>query len=118
MFSGPAFFLSLCLLSPVQTPRDSIQLHHEKAETLRRSGNYSGAEAEYRAVLGEAYQKLSRVRLAQANYSAAINALEAAAIYRADSSDLLVDLGVAYFHAGRYDYALKPLSQAVAQRPN
>ena len=78
MFSGIAFFLLLSLQHPVQAPRDTIQLHYERAEALRRSGNLVGAEAEFTAMLGEAYHKLGRVRSAEANYDAAVNALEAA----------------------------------------
>ena len=118
MLFGLAVSLLLFVLAPVQTPRDSIRLRHEKAEALRRSGNYQGAEAQYVALLGEAYQKLSRVRSAQTNYAAAINALEAAALYQGESDELLIALGIAYFHAGLYDKALKPLSQAVSQRPD
>ena len=118
MFFGTACFLFLSLLLPVQTPRDSIRLRHEKAEALRRSGDYPGAEAQYVALLGEAYQNLSRLRLAQTNYVAAINALEAAVLYKGDSDEPLIALGVAYFQAGHFDKALKPLSQAVSQRPD
>ncbi|MEK6282378.1 MAG: tetratricopeptide repeat protein [Acidobacteriota bacterium] len=118
MFSGPALFLLLFSLLPVQTSRDSIQLHYEKAEALRRSGNLSGAEFEFTAMLGEAYHRLGRVRLAQANYAAAVNALETAAAYRPDSDAVLIDLGVAYFHAAQYDKALNPLSKAASRSPN
>src|SRR5687768_54507 len=103
MFYGVAFFLLLVSLPPVQTSRDSIQLHYQKAEALRRSGNLSGAEAEFTAILGEAYYQLGRVSSAQANYATAVHALEAAAGYRPDSDPILIDLGVAYFHAAQYE---------------
>src|SRR5687767_5933876 len=118
MLSGPALFLLLLSLLPVQTPRDSIQLHYEKAEALRRSGNLSGAEAEFTAILAQGYHKLGRVRLAQADYAAAVKAVEAAASYAPDSEPLLIDLGVAYFHAAQYNKALNPLTKAALLRPN
>jgi tetratricopeptide (TPR) repeat protein len=118
MFLAPTFALFLFLFFPVQTSRDLIRLHHEKAEALRHARNLKGAEAEYRAVLGEAYQKLGRVRSAETNYPAAVNALEAATLYRPDSDDLLIDLGIAYFHAEQYEKALAPLSTAASRSPN
>lgn len=110
--------LLLLLLIAFQSHGESIRLHHEKAEALRRSGNLSGAEAEYTAILGEAYYKLGRVRSAQANYGAAINAFEAAVGYPPDSDELLIDLAIAYFHAEQYDKALKPLTTAASRRPS
>jgi len=116
MFSGLALFLVLSL-HPVQTSRDSIQLHHQKAEALRRSGDPIGAEVEYTAILAEAYHRLGRVRSAQADYVAAITALDTAAGYRADSDEVLIDLAVAYFHAEQYDNALNPLVKIASRNP-
>jgi len=118
MSSGSAFFLLLFLLLPVQTPRDSIQLHYEKAETLRRSGNFSAAEAEYTAILGEAYYKLGRARLAQSNYAGSVDALEAAANYNTQSDEVLIELAIAYFQTEQYDKALDPLKRVVSRTPN
>src|SRR5258705_11017556 len=116
MSSAVACLLLLVSLLSLQTPRDSFQLHYEKAEALRRSGNLTGAEAEFRAILGEAYHKLGRVRSAQGNYAAAVIPLEAAAGVRPDSDELLIDLAIAYFHAEQYEKALIPLSKAVSLR--
>src|SRR5688500_6337367 len=118
MLSCPALFLLLLSLLPVQTPRDSIQLHYEKAEALRRSGNLSGAEAEFTAILAQGYHKPRRVRLAQADDAAAVKAVEAAASYAPDAEPLLIDLCVAYFHAAQYNQALNPLTKAALLRPN
>jgi tetratricopeptide (TPR) repeat protein len=118
MFSGVALFLVLFSLLPIQTSRGSFQIHHEKAEALRRSGNLSGAEAEYKAILGEAYHRLGRVSSAERNYAAAINAFEVAVGYLPDSDELLIDLAIAYFHAEQYAKALKPLTTAASRRPN
>ncbi len=49
MSFGVASFCSSFHSFLSRAPRDSIQLHYEKAEALRRSGNLSGAEAEYAA---------------------------------------------------------------------
>ena len=114
MFSGFAPFLLLLSLLPFQASRDSFQLHYEKAEALRRAGNLNGAEAEYTLILGEAYHKLGRVRSAQADYVAAVSAFEAAAGYRPDSDEVLIDLAVAYFQAEQYDKALDPLNRAAS----
>jgi tetratricopeptide (TPR) repeat protein len=118
MSFGVACLLLLVSLLPVQGPRDSFQSHYEKAEALRRQGNLIGAEAEYTAILGEAYRKLGRVRSAQANYSAAVNVLEAATLYQPDSDEVLIDLAIAYFHTEKFEKALAPLSRAAAHRPN
>jgi tetratricopeptide (TPR) repeat protein len=118
MFSSPVLLLLLLSFLPVQSSRDSIQRHYEKAEALRRAGDLSGAEAEYTALLGEAYHKLGRVRSAQTDYAAAVTALEAAGTYRPGSDEVLIDLAVAYFHAERFDEALKPLRQAASHNPN
>jgi tetratricopeptide (TPR) repeat protein len=118
MSSGSAFLLLLFLLLPFQTPRDSIQLHYEKAETLRRNGNLSAAEAEYTAILGEAYYKLGRVRLTQSNYSGSVDALEAAAGYGTQPDEVFIELAIAYFQTEQYDKALKPLKTVVSHTPN
>ena len=117
MFSGVVCFLLLLSPLPIQTPLDSIQQHYEKAEALRRAGNLSAAEAEYTAILGEAYYKLGRVRLVQPDYSESVIALEAASAYRPDSNVILVDLAIAYFHLEQYEKALDPLRKAVARDP-
>jgi tetratricopeptide (TPR) repeat protein len=118
MFLGHAFLLLFLLLLPSQAPRDSFQVHHEKAEALRRSGDLSAAEIEYGAILGEAYDKLGRVRLAQANYAGSIEAFEAAAGYGISSDESLVDLAIAYFQDEQYATALDPLQKVISRAPN
>jgi len=80
--------LFLLLFFPTQTPRDFFQIHYEKAESLRRSGDLAAAELEYKAILAEAYFKLGRVFSAEANYSDSLRAFETATTYRQDSNDL------------------------------
>jgi 4-carboxymuconolactone decarboxylase len=43
------------LLFVFQSPQDSLRKHSEAADGLRRAGNFTAAESEYQAVLGEAY---------------------------------------------------------------
>ena len=93
-------FLSFLLL-PFQSPRDSIRQHYEAAEAFHRSGNFVAAEAEYDAILTEAYQKLGTIYTAQAKYQDAVSALETASAYGSDSPQLLVDLAIAYFYIGQ-----------------
>ena len=117
MYSGFAFFLFLSLLLPLQAPNDSFQLHYQRAEALRRKGDLTAAEAEYKAILGEAYYKLGRVCLAKPDYPEAATTLEAAARYRPESTEVLVDLAIADFHLEQYDKALEPLGKAIAREP-
>src|SRR6185369_4202329 len=116
MHSGSAL-LFLLLFVPTQTPRDSFQIHYEKAESLRRSGNLAAAELEYKAILAEAYFKLGRVFSAEANYSDSLHTFETAATYRPDSNDLLIELAIAYFHTDQYEKALDPLLKVIAREP-
>src|SRR5258705_2751493 len=118
MYSGSAFLFLLFLLLPVQTPRDSFQIHYEKAEALRRRGDFVAAEAEYKAILAEAYFKLGKVSSAQSDFPESVRALEAAAAYRPGSYEVLVELAIADFHVEQYEKTFEPLSRAVAIEPN
>lgn len=107
----------LLLILPLQSPRDTIRQHYETAEAQRRAGNPAAAEAEYTAILAEAYGKLGRVYSAQKDYKNAITTLEAAAAYSPDDDGILVDLAIAYFNSERFDKALVPLTRALARNP-
>jgi tetratricopeptide (TPR) repeat protein len=117
MFFGVASFLLLFSLFPTQAAPDSIQTHYQKAEALRKAGDLNGAEAEFNAILGEAYYKLGRIRLAEQKYSDSLAALESAASYRPADNEVLIDLGIAYFHLEKYEQALAPLKTVVAREP-
>ena len=117
MSYGAALFLALSLLLPAQTPRDSFQLHYEKAEALRRKGDLSAAEAEYVAILSETYYTLGRILSAQTSYPESVAALEAAATYRSDSNEVLIDLAIGYFHVNQYDKALAALNKVISRDP-
>jgi tetratricopeptide (TPR) repeat protein len=118
MHFGVACLLLFVSLLPIQGPGDSIQSHYEKAEALRSRGDLVGAEAEYAAILGQAYRQLGRVRSAQANYSAAVKMLETALTYPPESDETLIDLAIAYFRAEEYEKALTTLSKVVGHSPN
>jgi tetratricopeptide (TPR) repeat protein len=110
-------FLPLLLLLVFQTPQSGIREHYEAAEAQRRAGNSAAAEAEYAAILAEAYARLGKIYSAEKRYKEAVEALESAARYRAGSQDVLLDLSIAYFDAGQYQKALEPLGHALALNP-
>jgi tetratricopeptide (TPR) repeat protein len=111
-----ASFLPLLplLLVLFQSPDDSIRRHYESAEAARRAGNLSVAEARYRDILSVAYHKLGRIHSAQSDYQRALTTLETAATYSPRSTEVLVDLSIAYFNAGQYRKAVEPLDRALA----
>ncbi|HEY6119442.1 MAG TPA: tetratricopeptide repeat protein [Pyrinomonadaceae bacterium] len=116
MHSGCVLLL-LLLTFPIQTPRESFQLHYEKAEALRRGGDLLAAEAEYKAILGEAYFRFGRVAAAQSDYADSVRAFEAAASFRPNINQVLIELAIAYFHVEQYEKALEPLVKAVSNDP-
>ncbi|HEV7860884.1 MAG TPA: tetratricopeptide repeat protein [Pyrinomonadaceae bacterium] len=109
--------LLLLLFIPFQSTDDAFRQHYLKAEAYTRAGNLAAAESEYNAILALAYHKLGRIETAQAEYQKAVAALESAAAYRPDEPAVLVDLAVAYFHAGQYEKAVAPLNKALARDP-
>lgn len=99
MYLRLAFLPLLLLLStPVQSTGDLFRKHYEAAEAHRRAGNLAAAEGEYALILTKAYPALGRVYLAQSNYRGAVAALEAARSQRPDSSEVLIELAIAYFY--------------------
>lgn len=113
--------LPLLLLLPAvlhtpqqQQPQNTIRSHYEAAQARRRAGDRAGAEAEYGAILGEAYSKLGKIYAAQKNYKPAVEALESAARYSPDSADVLIALSIAYFDAGAYAQASEAAGRALA----
>jgi Flp pilus assembly protein TadD len=108
----------LLFLIPFQSANDSFQKNFEAAEALRRAGNLTAAEAQFREILAEAYHRLGRVHLAQGNYPQAVPALESAATLRPQSPDVLVDLAVAFFYLEQYQKAVVLLGKALSLDPN
>ena len=93
-----AFLLPVFFVPP---QGDVFRKHYENANAYHRAGNYEAAEAEFRVILAEAYKQLGKIYSAQGNYQASINAFETA-LARLDANDALIDLSIAYFHAGEY----------------
>ncbi|HKY42448.1 MAG TPA: tetratricopeptide repeat protein, partial [Pyrinomonadaceae bacterium] len=93
---------------------DLFRKHYEAANNYHRAGNFAGAEAEFKIILGEAYRRLGKVYSAQTNYRASVDAFEAAFAARPDLTDALVDQAVAYFYVGEYAKGIAPLQRAIA----
>jgi len=110
-------FPFLSLLIAIPNYQDSIRQHYEAAEAHRRAGDLAAAEAEFTAILAEGYGRLGKIHLARKAYEKAVTALEAAALYRPDSEEVLIDLSIAYFDAGRNEKAFEPLNKLLARNP-
>src|SRR5215207_10294172 len=98
----------LLLIFAFQSQSDLFRRHYEAANTHHRAGNFAAAEAEFKVILREAYRRLGKIYSAQENYQASVRALESATATRADSTDGLVDLAIAYFHTGLYTKGIEP----------
>jgi tetratricopeptide (TPR) repeat protein len=105
--------LPLLLLLP-QFQGDLFRRHYEAAEAQHRAGNFAGAEAEFKIILGDAYHRLGKVYSAQARYQSSIQVLESAVTIWPDTPGGLVDLSIAYFHTRQYAKAIEPLQRAIA----
>ena len=107
--------LSVLLSILLFTPQgDLFRKHYEAANAYHRAGNYAAAEAEFKVILGEAYERLGKIYSAQGNYPASVNAFETARSTGSDSSERLIDLSIAYFHTGKYQKGLEPLQRVIA----
>ncbi len=106
--------LLLILFSFTPAQADLFRKHYEAANNYHRAGNFAGAEAEFKIILGEAYRRLGKVYSAQTNYRASVDAFESAFSARPDLTDALVDQAIAYFHIGQYEKGIAPLQRAIA----
>src|SRR5262245_19027177 len=111
-------FPLLCLLVAIPKYQDPLRQHYDAAEAHRRAGNLAAAEAEFTAILAEAYSRLGKIHTAQKTYAKAISDFEAAALHQPDSQEILVGLAIAYFDAGQYEKAFEPLGKALASNPH
>ena len=107
------FLLSIFLFPP---QADLFRKHYEAANAYHRAGNYAAAEAEFKVILSEAYERLGKVYSAQNNYQASVSAFESARAMRPDATDGLVELAIAYFHAGQYAKGIEPLQRVICSR--
>ena len=108
--------LSLVLLGLIsQSSQDKLRRYYEAAEAQRSAGNLTAAENEFESILAEGYQRLAKICSARKGYREAVNAAEAAATYRPESEEVLLDLGIAYFEAQEFKKALEPLHRILAR---
>ena len=104
--------VSWCVV--VQAQGDLFRKHYEAANREHRAGNFAAAEAWFKVILAEAYETLGKIYSAQNNYQASISAFESARAMRPTATDGLVQLAIAYFHAGQYAKGIEPLQRAIA----
>src|SRR5262249_43774513 len=105
------------LLVAISVSQDSIRKQYEAAEAHRRAGNPAAAEAEFVAILAEGYGRLGKIHLAQKAYEKAVTDLEAAALYRPESQEALIDLAIAYFDAGQDEKTFEHLRKILDRNP-
>src|SRR5215204_1827350 len=108
---GPLVLLSLLLVPP---QGDLFRKHYEAANTYHRAGNYAAAEAEFKIILAEAYERLGKLYSAQGNYQASVNAFDSSRTLRPSTTEGLIDLAIAHFHVGQYTKGIEPLQRVLA----
>ena len=113
MYLRSAFLPLLISVLLFQAQGDLFRRHYEAAQDYQRAGNFAAAEAEFKIILAEANLRLGRIYTAQGNYSASVEALESATSIL-NTAPGLVDLSIAYFHAGQYQKAMVPLQRALS----
>ena len=65
MFLRLAPTLLLLFLFLYQSQSDLFRKHYEAANAAHRAGNYAAAEAEFKAILAESYERLGKIYSAQ-----------------------------------------------------
>src|ERR1051326_7310035 len=105
-----AFLLPVFLVPP---QGDLFRKHYEAANAYHRAGNFKAAEAEFKVILGEAYERLGKIYSAEGNYPASVNAFENPGTMRPDSTHALIDLSIAYFHVEQYSKGIEPLQRVL-----
>ena len=93
--------------------QDLFRQHYEAANAAHRAGRYDVAEAEFKVILGEAYERLGKIYSAQGNYAASVSAFEAGNAARTNSNAALIDLSIAYFHLGQFSKAIEALQRVI-----
>ncbi len=92
---------------------DLFRKHYEAANAHHRARNYAAAEAEFKVILGEAYERLGKIYSAQHKYPAAVSAFQSASTARPNSTDGLIDLSIVYFNIGQYAKGIEPLQRVI-----
>src|SRR5690348_720547 len=109
------------LLLPLSfnSPQDAtLAQRYEAAQELARTGKLAEAETELKAILAEEYRRLTKIYAALTNRERALEAAEAAANYRSQDSNLLIELAMAHLEAAQFDKALDPLLRAARLQPD
>ncbi|HKS11337.1 MAG TPA: tetratricopeptide repeat protein, partial [Pyrinomonadaceae bacterium] len=114
MYLRSAFLPLLISVFIFQAQGDLFRRHYEAAQRYHQAGNFAAAEAEFKIILAESYLRLGRIYTAQGKYQPAADALKTATAIRADSTEGLVDLSIAYFHLGQFPKAVEPVQRALA----
>ena len=114
MYLRLVFLPLLLLLFFVPPQADLFRKHYEAANNYHRAGNYAAAEAEFKIILGEAYEHLGKIYSAQGKYEASVAAFQSAGAARPNSTDALIDLSIAYFHLTQYAKGVEPLQRVIA----
>lgn len=117
MYLRSAFLPLLISVFLFQAQGDLFRRHYEAAQAYQRAGNFAAAESEFKIILAESNLLLGRVYSAEGKYTLAVDALKTATSLRADSTEGLVDLSIAYFHIGEFEKGLEPLQRALAADP-
>src|SRR6185369_1710559 len=102
-------FVPLCGYSSIYAFQTDFRKHYEAANAAHRAGRYDAAEAEFKAILGQAYETLGKIYSAQGKYEASVAAFESGNAMRANSNAALIDLSIAQFHLGQFAEGIKPL---------
>jgi len=96
-----------------QVPGDLFRRHYEAAGRYHSTGDYARAEAEFKAILGLAYERLGKVYSAQGNYTASVGPFESAAAITPNELDGIVELSIAYFRTRQYQKSIDLLQRAL-----
>ena len=93
---------------------DLFRKHYDAANAAHRAGNYAAAEAEFKVILGQAYETLGKIYSAEGKYEASVAAFESGNAMRPNSNAALIDLSIARFHLGQFAEGIKPLQRVLA----
>ena len=70
-------FLPLCGYSSIYAfQSDLFRKHYEAANAAHRAGNFAAAEAEFKVILGQAYETLGKIYSAEGKYEDSVAAFE------------------------------------------
>src|SRR5215217_6063537 len=93
---------------------DLLRKHYEAANAAHKAGNLDAAEAEFKVILGQAYETLGKIYSAQGKYDASVTAFESGNAMRRSSNAALIDLSIAEFHLGQFAKGIEPLQRVLA----